>query len=282
MVSQVSLELQDAVAVVTFHNPPDGYMDGQTEIEFEKALDEIEENESIRVAVLTGGQEDVFIRHYDVNVLNERSKSMVAKGMAFDPSRSVPEALLHKCFRRMESMPKPFVAAINGSAMGGGFELALACDIRLVKNGPYDLGLPEINIGLLPGAGGTQRLTRLVGEAKALELMLLGRTISPQEATNLGLASFCVDGDVAQKAMEIAKTLASRSLRATKHIKDLIYGVHHRTVEDGFARERTLFCDLMVDEFSAEEMQKMADGERDIRDPDFMADPLQKRTTMDD
>jgi enoyl-CoA hydratase len=167
----------------------------------------------------------------------------------------------------MEAMGKPFIAAINGSAMGGGFELALACDIRIVKDGPYDLGLPEVNLGILPGAGGTQRLAGLVGKAKALDLMLLGRTMTPREATDLGLASYCVKENVLEKALEVAALLASRSPRAVSHIKDLIQGVNNRSAEDGFARERTLFCDLMVDERGLEEMRKMAAGERDIRDP---------------
>ncbi|MEX1035488.1 MAG: enoyl-CoA hydratase-related protein [Sneathiella sp.] len=264
--SRVSLRQEDAVAVVSFSNPPDNYMDGQMETELSGALDTIEADTSVRAIVLTGGEPDVFIRHYDVGILLDRSKIMRAKNMSFDPARPVPASLIHKCFDRIEAMPKPFIAAINGTAMGGGFELALACDIRLVKEGPYDLGLPEVNLGILPGAGGTQRMTRLVGEAKAKELMLLGRTMSPREATKIGLASFCVEGDVVARAMEIAHTLARRSPRAVGHIKDLITGASRRTTGEGYARERTLFCDLMVDDRAFEEMSNMAEGKRDIRD----------------
>ncbi|MDF2366701.1 enoyl-CoA hydratase/isomerase family protein [Sneathiella sp.] len=265
--AQLTLDRQGNIGIIRFSNPPQGYMDGETEGELEVALTEVEGDPEIRVVVLTGADEDVFIRHYDVGVLYERSKAMAARGLTFDPARPVPESLIHKCYRRIEAMGKPFIAAINGSAMGGGFELALACDIRIVKDGPYDLGLPEVNLGILPGAGGTQRLTRLVGKAKALELMLLGRTVSPREALELGLASFCVEGDVLEEALEVASLLASRSPRAISHIKDLIQGIDDRPVEDGFARERTLFCDLMVDERGLEEMGKMAAGKRDIRDP---------------
>ncbi len=259
------MEQQDHVAIIRFSNPPHGFMDGGTEEELAAALDRVEEDDSIRAVILTGGEADVFIRHYDVGVLYERGRALAARGVVFDPDRPVPESPVHVCLRRIATMPKPFVAAINGTAMGGGFELALACDIRLVRDGEYDLGLPEINLGILPGAGGTQRLTRLIGEAKALELMLLGQTLRPRDAVRLGLASFLVEGDVMEKALEVARRLAARSPRAVGHIKGLVRGIHDRAPEDGFARERTLFCDLMVSERGLREMGDMAAGRRDIR-----------------
>ncbi|MEH6546780.1 MAG: enoyl-CoA hydratase/isomerase family protein [Sneathiella sp.] len=268
---QMSVEKIGPIALVKFHNPPHGYMDGHTEVELESFLDDVEKDDNIRSIVFTGGLEDVFIRHYDVSLLYKRSQSMAAKGMTFDPARPVPEAIMHSCFRRMEEMPKAFIAAINGSAMGGGFELTLACDIRLVKDGLYDLGLPEINLGILPGAGGTQRLPRLIGEARALELELLGRTISPREAKEIGLAAYCVNGDVVAKAMEVAEALANKSPRAFGHIKKLVRGAAITPVDEGLAAERTLFCDLMVDTRALSEMADMDAGKRDIRDPNYTA-----------
>lgn len=262
---QLTMEQQDHVAIIRFSNPPHGFMDGATETELAAALDRIEEDDSIHAVILTGGDADVFIRHYDVGVLYERGRALAARGMTFDPARPVPPSPVHICLRRIETMAKPFIAAINGTAMGGGFELALACDIRLVKDGAYDLGLPEVNLGILPGAGGTQRLTRLIGQAKALELMLLGQTLRPREAVALGLAGFLVDGDVMEKAMQIAGRLADLSPRAVGHIKDLVRGIHDRSPDDGFARERTLFCDLMVSERGLQEMGDMVAGRRDIR-----------------
>lgn len=269
--NEVRFEQQGAVAILRFSNPPHGYMDGETETALAAHLDRIEGDDSIRAVVLTGGQEDVFIRHYDVSALYETAKGMAARGMSFSTDRPVPEAPYLVCLRRMEEMAKPFIAAINGTAMGGGFEMALACDIRLVKDGPYDLGLPEINLGILPGAGGTQRLTRLLGEAKALEMILLGRTISPREAAACGIASACIRGDVLAKAMELANGLARRPPRAMAHIKGLIKGVAHYPPDEGLARERTLFCDLMVDEEALQEMKAMSEGKRDILDPLFTA-----------
>lgn len=264
--AQLTIDRQDNIGIIRFSNPPHAYMDGETESELDAALTEVEGDPEIRAVIITGADKDVFIRHYDVGVLYQRSKAMADRGLTFDPARPVPESTIHKCYRRIEGMGKPFIAAINGTAMGGGFELALACDIRIVKDGPYDLGLPEVNLGILPGAGGTQRLTRLVGKAKALELMLLGQTVTPREALAHGLASFCIEGDVLEKALEVASFLTARSPRAVGHIKDLVQGIDNRPIEEGFARERTLFCDLMVDARGLEEMGKMAMGKRDIRD----------------
>ncbi len=264
--AQFNLSREGAVVKAAISNPPNGYMDGETEAELGALLDEVEFDDAIRAVVFTGGQEDVFIRHYDVGVLEARSREMAARGLTFDTARPVPESPYLTCLRRIETLPKAFVAAINGTAMGGGFELALACDIRLAQNGEYDLGLPEINIGLLPGAGGTQRLARLIGEARALEMTLLGRTIRPVEAATLGIVSACVEGDVVEHAMEIAAELAAKPPRAFGHIKRLVRAASDRPLEAGLADERTLFCDLMVDDRSIELMAEMNAGRRDIRD----------------
>ena len=154
--------------------------------------------------------------------------------------------------------------------------MVLACDFRLVKQGDYDLGLPEINIGILAGAGGTQRLPRLIGEAKAMEMQMLGRTLSPDEAVSYGIAMECVDGDVVARAREIAAKLAEKSPRASGHIKKLIKNAGKWNYEEGLAHERTLFCDLMVDERGLADMRKMLEGSNDIRDPDECANSRKK------
>ena len=162
---RLSLLVENGVAVVRFTNPPHEYMDEATDRDLAAALDTIEGDADVRAIVLTGASDGVFVRHYDVRELEQRGRALAARGKtSFSLDRPLPENRLHACYRRIGEIPKPFIAAVNGTAMGGGFELALSCDLRLVQAGPHSLGLPGVNIGLLPGAGGTQRLTRLVGE----------------------------------------------------------------------------------------------------------------------
>jgi enoyl-CoA hydratase len=264
--TQISIEQQGAVLIARISNPPEGFMDADTEVELVALLDRVESDAGVRAVVLTGGLDGVFVRHYDVGVLEKTARGMAAREMTFDTSRSVPESRYHACLRRIESMPKAFVAALNGTTMGGGFELALACDIRLAAAGPYWIGLPEINIGLLPGAGGTQRLPRLIGEARALELMLQGRTLSPAEAAQYGLVAECVDGDVVARALEVAHELAAKPARALANIKRLVRGSLSRPLAEGLADERTLICDVLVDPETIELMSEMNAGRRTIRD----------------
>lgn len=263
--TRLAMTVETGVAVVRFSNPPDDYMDDQTDQALGQLLDSIEHNAAIRVVVLTGASSDVFVRHYDVRELELRGRALAKRGLKFSLDRPVPETRLHASCRRIEQSAKPFIAAINGTAMGGGFELALSCDLRLVQDGPFSLGLPEVNIGLLPGGGGTQRLTRLVGPGRALELMLLGRTFSPRDAVAMGLASECVDGPVLSRALDLAAELAGKSDLAMAHIKRLVRGAAH-DMTPGLAAERTLFCDLMTSPEAIDRMHAMNQGRVDLRD----------------
>ena len=254
-----------AVAILRFANPPDGYMDDGTEAALATALDALERDDTARVVVLTGAQAGVFIRHFDVRVLERRARKMAERGMVFTVDRPVPETSLLASFRRIEESPKPFICAINGTAMGGGFELALCCDLRIAQDGPYSLGLPEVNLGLLPGAGGTQRLPRLIGVARALEIALLGKTVSPRDAATLGLVHECVP-DALVRAIELAHELAAKPALALAHVKRLVRDALATPLAEGLAQERTLFCDLMRRPESIVRMSEMNAGRRDIRD----------------
>lgn len=262
----------EAIAILRVANPPDGFMDDTTERELVKGLDVLDANAGITVVVITGGLPDVFVRHYDTLVLEARARQMSARGLSFQLDRPVPEADIHRVFRQIEASRATYIAAINGVAMGGGYELALACDIRLAQDGDYPIGLPEVNIGLLPGAGGTQRLTRLVGQARALELMLLGHTLAPREARAYGLVNDVVKAPVLTHALRLAEAMAERPARARAHIKRLIRRTGLAPAVNGdeqaLAGERTLFCDLMVDHDTLERLSRMNAGQMNIHGED--------------
>ncbi|MEQ8347466.1 MAG: enoyl-CoA hydratase/isomerase family protein [Sneathiellaceae bacterium] len=264
--AKVELESRGATALVRFNNPPDGLMDDRVEPEFAEVLDRIAADGTIRAVILTGAQDGVFVRHYDVGLLAERSAAMRKRDMRFALDRPVPEAPFHKLLRRIEGDSRPFIAAINGTAMGGGFELALACDFRLAQDGDYSIGLPEVNLGILPGAGGTQRLSRLIGPSAALWYIARGETLAPRAAAAAGLVHACVDGDVMSAALDLAAHLERRSARAIGHIKALVRQHSLGSLDDGLAAERTLFCDLMVSDEAAAAMTLVASGKRDIRE----------------
>jgi enoyl-CoA hydratase len=250
-------------------------MDEAMESELLQVLDLLHDGVSWpagRVVILTGRDPGVFVRHYDVAVLHQRAQAMATRGKAFSIERPVPQGGVHRCIDRIEASSLIFMAALNGVAMGGGFELALACDLRVVQEGPYELGLPELNLGLLPGAGGTQALARLLGVSATLQLLLTARVLSPRELVELRLAGACVPDALAQ-ARAWAAQLEAVPARACAHIKRLVRSAASWDVEQGRAAERTLFCDCMVDPAALPLMADVAQGERTIAQPPQAARP---------
>jgi enoyl-CoA hydratase len=263
---RIDIERRDAAAIIRFNNPPKGYMDAAVVGELDRAVDLLLADDAVRVLVFTGALDGVFIEHYDVAELVALSERLRARGTTFSLDRLAPEGAYHRILARLEAAPKPVIAAINGTAMGGGFEFCMACDIRLAERGPYHLGQPEINIGILAGAGGTQRLVRLVGEARALELSLMGRTVSPDEAAAIGMVHAAVDRPVLDHAMTMARRLAAQPAKAVAHIKRLVRGAAETPLAEGLAQERTLFLDLAVSDDGHRLMSEFAAGKRTIRD----------------
>lgn len=264
---QLRVETEGPILVVTFTNPPDGFMDEATVPELDAAIRLAEEDAAIRAVIFTGGLPGVFIRHYSVVELEHLSKRLREQNLTIDPARQAPESHLHQVFRRVEELPQPTIAAINGTAMGGGFEFALCCDIRIAEEGDYSLGLPEVNIGILPGAGGTQKLARIVGVGRALELTMRGRTLTPTEAFEMGLVhEVAPAGASPATARNFAREFAKKSPLALRHIKRLVRSSVETSLADGLALERTLFLDTLVSDDAFRLMGEMNRGERDIRD----------------
>jgi enoyl-CoA hydratase len=266
-VAQLHVASAGGVATVTITNPPRGYMDTATVQELDAVTLTLETDPDVRAVVFTGGVPGVFIRHYSVRELETLSRRLHASGFTVDPAASVPERDIDRVFHRLETMPKPVIAAMNGFAMGGGFEFSLACDIRVTEEGGHLIGLPEVKVGILPGAGGTQRLARLIGSARALEFILRGRTVSPAEALGLGLVhEVAPAGEALSRAQEIATELAGRPAKALAHVKRLVRGARDTSLGEGLALERQLFLDLMLTDEALALMSRMNAEDLDIRD----------------
>src|SRR6202008_4211334 len=147
-----------------------------------------------------------------------------------------------------ESMPKPVIAAISGTALAGAFEFALSCDLRIAEDGDYLIGLPEAHPGLLPGAGGTPRLPRAIGTPAALMPILMGVPLTPHEAERKGLVHETVSGKALDRAMEIARRLSSHTAESVAYIKRLVRNPIETPLAQGLALERNLFLKLCTSE----------------------------------
>ena len=206
----IRVDRDEAVAVVTVDRQDAlNALDVATLTDLRDRLRELADDDDVRVVVLTGAGEKAFVAGADIKYMS---------GLDVDQAKEWG-ALGHEAGRLLETMPKPTIAAINGFALGGGCELALACDIRYAAGGAK-VGQPEVNLGIIPGWGGTQRLARVCGLGVAKELIFTGRVIGADEALRIGLVN-AVHDPVLEKARETAALLASKSPIALRLMKDL-------------------------------------------------------------
>ena len=226
------VERRERVAVITINRPAKlNALNIQTRSEGAAALDELREDESVRVVVITGAGEKAFVAGADIAEFEGRTAITQRDVMT---ARSL--------FTAVDNFPKPVIAMINGFCLGGGCELALSCDIRIAgENARF--GQPEINLGIIPGGGGTQRLTRLVGEGKAMELILTGDMIDAQHAYNLGLVNMVVPAaDLEAKTLEMANRIAEKSPIALRMAKEAVKTAARANLDEGLRREIDLFA----------------------------------------
>ena len=237
-----TVDQHEHVQVWTISNPPMNYMTAPMSQELLELVGRAENDTNTRAIILTGGVDGKFITHYSVDEL---------AAMAADPATCaqifpVASAGFHRMLDRIMLMPKAMIAAINGDCMGGGYELALACDFRLAADGPYQIGLPEAVLGILPGGGGTQRLPRLIGRGRALEVLLFGNVYSPRDAEKMGMVNRVLAPDnLMPFAMDWARTLANRPPRAIAAIKRAVYVGADLDLESGLYVERMEMTQLM-------------------------------------
>lgn len=226
------VEKEGAVAIVTINRPDKlNALNIKTREEGAAVLDELSRDDSVRVVVFTGAGEKSFVAGADIAEFEGRTALTQRDVM-----------LQRSLFNAVDGFPKPVIAMINGFCLGGGCELALACDIRVASD-KARLGQPEINLGIIPGGGGTQRLTRLIGEGKAMELILTGDMIDAQTALNLGLVNAVYPHEeLRAKTMDMANKIADKSPVALRMAKEAIKIASRSNLDEGLRREVDLFA----------------------------------------
>ncbi len=248
-------KLEGHVALLTFNRP-----DKMNALNLEvrralfAALADLREDDDVRVVVLTGAGDKAFIAGADIGEF---------EGMA--PVAQYRAMQRGNIFSAMEQFPKPIIAMINGYCLGGGCELSMACDIR-VASSRAKLGQPEINLGIIPGGGGTQRLPRLIGEGHAMRLIMTGEMISAIEAERLGLVEKVFEPeDLRDATLEMARTIASRSPIALQAAKESILAARRMPMDEGLKFERAWFGLL----FSTEDKNEGVDAFLNKRPAEF-------------
>jgi enoyl-CoA hydratase len=255
------------VLTVTIDSSPSGFMTADVVDELDALTHALESDAGTGAVVLTGAIPGVFVMHYDIAEIVTGAEAVgvsvgrtAARGAlrTVGALRRIPAAddvldrtpaaglvalhRVHEVFNRMGRLNQVVIAALNGTATGGGCELALACDLRYMAQGPFHIGLPEISVGIIPGAGGTQRLSRVLGPARALELMLEARTLSPDEALDAGLVHrVLAPDDLLAAAHETAERLSRRAPATVGALKRAVYDGGSRSLAAGMHVERTEF-----------------------------------------
>ena len=245
-------EREGATLVVTMTNPPRNFLNAAMVAELTALAEEVERDESVRVLMLTGGIDGTFITHYDVGELSGASDAARQR-----PSFGAGELHgMHRLLLKLPALPQPVIACMNGVAMGGGCELALACDFRYMAEG-YNIGLPEVRVGILPGAGGTQRMTRLLGTAKALELMLLGDVVDARTAERIGLVHRAVAPErLRGEALALAAALAERPRLSVALIKQCVLQGSELPLPEALRFEQDAFWRTMRSDDAARLMRR--------------------------
>jgi len=227
----ILLETSDRISTLTVNRPDKrNALNQATRDEILHALDELEKSSDSRVLIITGTGDKAFIAGADIGEFEGRTALTQRESMKG-----------RRVFDAIEEFPKPVIAMINGFCLGGGMELALACDLRIASD-TAKLGQPEINLGIIPGGGGTQRLTRLVGEGKSMELILVGDFIDAAEAKSIGLVNDVVPAvELRSRVRALALRIAEKSPVALQMAKEAVKTASRMNLREGLDRETDLF-----------------------------------------
>ena len=229
----ISLEKKDRVAVAWLNKPKANTYDADLMRDLGSVIDDVRFDDEVDVCVLASRLDGVWSAGADINLLASSTPEYKAM-FCLDCQETLD---------KMEATPKVFVAAIDGHCVGGGLEIALAADLRFASDGPWKIGLPEVTLGVLPGTGGTQRLPRLVGKSRAIDLMVTGRTLIPKEALEWGILNRVFPRDrFWEETMAFARGLAypGHAARAAGLIKRSVVEGTEMSLPEGLALEREL------------------------------------------
>ncbi|HEY8200864.1 MAG TPA: enoyl-CoA hydratase-related protein [Actinomycetota bacterium] len=231
----VRFEAEDQVGSLVLDRPPANSYDHDLMRALDRALDEIADSRRIRVVVLRSALGRFFSAGADIKAFAEGTPEQNMDMIRF----------AHSVLGRIATMPKIFVAEIGGHALGGGLEIALACDLRFAAEGDYRIGLPEVTLGLLPGNGGTQRLPRLIGWSRALDLMITGRTMTPGEAHQIGIVDALHPAEeLGERTRVYARSVADAAPLAVASIKRAVREGSGLPPAGGLALEQELMAGL--------------------------------------
>ncbi len=251
----ILVEKRGKVAILTINRPDKlNALSSKVHSEGIAALDEMKNDDSVRVLVITGAGEKSFVAGADIG---EFAGKTAAEQRDTMNSRSL--------FNSIDGFPKPVIAMINGFCLGGGCELALACDIRVASENAR-LGQPEINLGIIPGGGGTQRLTNLIGEGKSMEMILTGDMIDAETAKNLGLVNHVyASEELEEQTFKMADKIAEKAPIALQMAKEAVKLASRSTLDEGLRREVDLFAIC----FSTEDKEEGVSAFLEKRKPEF-------------
>ena len=229
----ITVEKKGQIGIVTVNRPKElNCMNSETRKELATAFEELELDKEVNISILTGSPGKAFIAGADIK---EFSKMEIKDRKVMKEDWRITEVIANST--------KPVIAMINGFCLGGGLEIAMACDLRTASKNSK-LGQPEINIGIIPGAGGTQRLTKLVGEGRSMELILTGNMISAEKAEKWGLVNLVTDEELLEEmTMEIAKQIAEKSPFAVERAKKSVKLASNTSMKKGLKKEQELFVE---------------------------------------
>jgi enoyl-CoA hydratase len=230
----VHYAVEDGIAVVTVNHPPVNAIDKKMVLELGQTIDELETDAKVKIIILTGAGDKAFIAGADIPVFLNLDKAS-AEQFALS---------IQSVLSKMEASRMVVICAINGLALGGGCEVAMACDIRIASE-KAKLSQPEVNLGVMPGAGGTQRLPRLVGKGRAMEIVFTGEMIGAEEARAIGLVNRVVPAEsLLEEARKMAKKILAKGPVAIAKSKRAIHEGLEMTLKEGLRLEAKLFSEL--------------------------------------